>query len=93
MIQSKFHQKLNDAACHLKQLEPFTLWSNAAERGMKEIEKGSGYKVLQPSLWDNCLDLEAYIRSSAAHDIYKVNGEVPKTVISGETSNISQFHE
>ena len=29
MVQGKFCQKLKDAACHLKQLEPYTPWSNA----------------------------------------------------------------
>ena len=42
-------------------------------------------------LWDACLELEAYIRSNTAHDIYKLDGEVPKTVMSGELSDISQF--
>ena len=44
-------------------------------------------------LWDDCLILEAYIRSNTAHDIYKLDGEVAKTVMSGETSDISQFCE
>ena len=35
--------------------------------------------------------MEAYIRSNIAHEIYKLDGEVPKTVMSGETSDISQF--
>ena len=37
--------------------------------------------------------MEAYIRSNTAHEIYKLDGEVPKTVISGETSDTSQFCE
>ena len=37
--------------------------------------------------------MEAYIRSNTAHNIYKLDGEVPKTVISGETSDISQFYK
>ena len=32
MIQGKFHQKVKDAAYHLKQLKSYTPWSNAAER-------------------------------------------------------------
>ena len=32
IIQGKFYQKLKDAACQLKQLEPSTPWWNAAER-------------------------------------------------------------
>ena len=31
MIQGKFYQKLNDATCQSKQLEPYTPWSNAEE--------------------------------------------------------------
>ena len=46
MIQGKFHQKLKDAACHLKQLELYTPWSNAAER-KKELKRGAGHKLLR----------------------------------------------
>ena len=57
--------------------------------------KGAHFKLLQSRapkcLWDDCLELEDYIRSNTAHKIYKLNGEVPKTVMSGETSDISQF--
>ena len=35
--------------------------------------------------------MEACTRSNTAHDIYKLDGEVPKTVMSDETSDISQF--
>ena len=38
MIQDKFYQKFKDAACHQKQLKPYTPWLNAAER---EREKGA----------------------------------------------------
>ena len=44
-------------------------------------------------LWDDCLVLELYIRSNTAHDIYMLSGEVPETIMSGETSDISQFCE
>ena len=37
--------------------------------------------------------MEAYIRSNTAQEIYKLDWEVPKTVMSGETSDISQFCE
>ena len=36
MIQGKFSQKLKEAACHLKQLQTYTPWSNAAEREIKQ---------------------------------------------------------
>ncbi len=43
------------------------------------------------SLWDDCLEYEAYVRSHKAHDVFKLDGEVPKTIMSGKTANISQF--
>ena len=33
------------------------------------------------------------MRSNTAPDIYKLDGEVPKTLMSGETSDISEFCE
>ena len=30
IIKGKFHCKLKDAHCYLKQLEPYTLWLNSA---------------------------------------------------------------
>ena len=93
LIQGKFHQKLKKAACHLKQLELYTPWSNAAERDIKELKKGSGHKLLQTRaskhLCDDCLELEANIRSNTAHEMYKLDRELPKTVMSGEMSDIS----
>ena len=95
MAQGKFYEKLKDAACHLKQLEPYTPWSNAAEIEIKELKKGAGHKLLQSRaskhLWDECLELEADIRSNTAHDFFKLDREVPKTLMSHEASDISQF--
>ena len=36
--------------------------------------------------------MEAYIRFNTAHEVYKLDGEVPKTIMPGETSHISQFY-
>ena len=95
MIQGKFYQKLKDAACQLNQLEPYTPLSNVAEREMKELKKGAGHKLLQSRapkyLWYDCLELETYMIMNTAHDIYKLDEEVHKTVLSGQTSDMTQF--
>ena len=61
------------------------------------MKKGSGRKLIksgaQKRLWDDCLELESYIMSNTAHGIYKLDGEVPETIMSGKTSNKSQFCE
>ena len=81
----------------LKQLETYTPWSKAPEREIEELKKGAGHKLLQSRAskcsWYDCLELEAYIRSNTTHEIYELDGEVPKRVMSGETLDISQFCE
>ena len=54
-------------------------------RKRMELKKRPGQKLLRSRapkhLWDNCLELEAYIayiRSNTAHEICKLDGEVPK---------------
>ena len=95
MVQSKFYQNLKGAACHLKHLEPYTSWLNAAEREIKKLKKEASCKLLRCTapkhLWDYCFELEAYIMSNSAHNIYKLQGEVPTAVMSGEASDISRF--
>ena len=44
-------------------------------------------------LWDHCLKLETYIRSHTALDKYELQGRVPKTIVSGQTADISLFIE
>jgi hypothetical protein len=41
-------------------------------------------------LWDHCIDLEALILSSTSN-IYMTNGEVPKTIMTGNTTDISHM--
>ena len=67
-----FYQKLKDAACQLKQLEPYTPWSNVAEREIRKLKKGDCGRMLwsraPKHLWDECVELEAYIRFNTACD-------------------------
>ena len=44
-------------------------------------------------IWDDALEYEAYNRLNTAHTIYIFQGEVPETVMLGETSDIRQFVE
>ena len=40
IIQGKFSQQLKKTVCQLKQLEPYTPWSDESERETKEPKKG-----------------------------------------------------
>ena len=96
-VQGDFLRKLKEASCQFKQTEPYSPWQNAAEGAIRELKKGAGRKMIKARspkrLWDDCLELEAYIRSNTVHDIFILNWEVPETIMSGETSDISQFCE
>ena len=78
-------------------MEPYSPWQNAAEATINELKKGTGRKMIRTSspkvLWEDCLELEAEIQSSTARNILKLEGEVPKTVMNGETTNITQLCE
>ena len=55
---------------------------------LKSLRKGlviSYYSQEHLNAYWDCLELEAYIRTNTAHNIYKLDMEVPKMVMSGET--------
>ena len=90
-----FCQKVREAGVHIKTTEPHSPWSNAAESAIRELKRGVGQKMLHTGapkrLWDDCMELEAYIQSHTASSIYELHGEVPETHVSGETADISQI--
>ena len=94
-IMGTFRKKCRQAGSHVKQTEPYTPWSNAAESTIRELKKGLGREMVRSGapkrLWDDCIEREAYIRSHTAHNIFSLKGQVPETVVSGETADISPF--
>ena len=81
----------------MKKTDPYSPWLNAAEGGIKDLKRVAGRNMLKARspkrLWNNCVEPESYVRSHTVHNIYRLNGETPETIISGETSDISQFCE
>ena len=79
-----FRRKCREAGARIKQTEPYTPWSNAAEAAIRELKKGVGRQMVRSrapkKLWDDCLEREAYVRSMTAHEIYRLNGQVPETL-------------
>ena len=47
IILGEFNRKFKEASCHLKQMEPFFSWSNAAKREFKELKKEFGRKLIK----------------------------------------------
>eukprot|EP00956_Cyclotella_meneghiniana_P010585 scaffold14709_cov91-Cyclotella_meneghiniana.AAC.1 len=71
--------------------------SNTAEREIRELKKGAARQMTARGAplktWDWALELESFIRSHSAHNIYQLNGRVPETIVSGETADISPYCE
>ena len=93
-VMGMFRRKCREAGIWVTQTEPYTPWSNAAETAIRELKKGVGRQMVRlkapaKRLWDNCLEQEAYVRSLTAHDIYRLNGQVPETLVSNEIADIS----
>ena len=91
MTQCEFNGRHKEASCYLQQTEPFPPWSNAVERETKEPKKYLGRKIIKSKA--PCLELESYMPSNAAHDMYRLDENILKKVMWGEISNISQFCE
>ena len=95
--KGRFCKKFLEASVHCKQTEPYSSWQNAAEGGIWELKKASGRKMVwagaPKAMWDDAIEYEAYIQSNTAWDIFMLQGETPETVMSGETSHISQLCE
>ena len=96
-INGMFRKKLKEADCQVKSTEPHTPFSNAAESAIRELKKGTGRKLTSSRcpkrLWDDCMELEALQRSHTAHDIWQLQGQVPQTIMTGHTADISQLFE
>ncbi|KAL7485243.1 hypothetical protein ACHAW6_014108 [Cyclotella cf. meneghiniana] len=92
-----FSRKCKEALCYLHDTEPYSLWSNSAEQEIRELKKGAARKLTHSGaprqLWCYALEYESYVRSHTAHDIYKLDGHVPNTVVLGKTVDTSPFCE
>ena len=90
-----FRRKLKEANCHLRQTEPYSPWMNAAEGAIRELKRGVSRKMIRTGspkvLWDHCIELEALIRSHTVNTIYGANGQVPETLMTGSTADISHI--
>ena len=93
----EFRRKAKEAGCRVKETEPHTPWSNAAEGIIRELKKGTMRKMIKSrcpkTLWDDCMELESMIRSHTAKHSFGLQGETPETRVLGVTPDISAFAE
>jgi hypothetical protein len=94
-ILGEFKSKLNDANCHLQQTEPYSPWMQAAEGCIRELKRGVSRLMIRTGspkqLWDHCIILQALIPSFTTNSMYMTAGQVPETIRTGDTTNISRI--
>ena len=96
-VMGEIRHKARQADCHVKQTEQYSPRQNEAESTIRELKKGAGRKMIKSNspkkLWDDCLELEMEIRSCITNNVFELKGDVPRTVMKGETAKIEHLHE
>ena len=79
----------------VKKPEYNTPWGNRDEGAVQENKRAARRTMKKSAcparLWDYCADLQSNIRRHTARDIPTLNGQVPKTVVTGNTVYISEL--
>ena len=96
-IYGEFKAKASSHGAALKSTEPYSPWQQAAESAIRELKRSAlrkQSKAKSPyALWDHSIELESLIRSHTAHGYEELEGQVPETMITGQTADISPYVE
>ena len=94
-IYGEFNRKASEHGTIIKSTEPYSPWQQAAEGVIKEIKCASMRKQTKAKspclLWDHSIELEALIRLHTAHGHEELDGQVPETIMTGQTANILPY--
>ena len=97
LTKGQFGFKCRQARCTIGTVIPHSPWQNRAESEIRENKRMTGRWMVKTStprrLWCYCSELAAKIRSHTALKIYGLKGEVPESVITGQTADISHLCE
>ena len=94
-IMGKFKEACQDVTVQVQKLEynnPSANRYGGAMRENKRATRRAMKKSYFPArLWDYCAELQAKSRCHTEHDIPTLNGQVPETVVTGNTADISEL--
>ena len=94
--QSELQRILKEADCHPRVTESYSPWQQAAEGCICKLKRGSSHKMIKMGsskpLWDHSLELEALVHSCTSKDIYMTAGQVPETIMTGDTADADISH-
>ena len=91
----EFRKKAREMSMKVRQTESYSPWQNAAEGSIREVKQAAGLRMMKmkapKKLWDHCLELQGFIKSHTTNDHFELQGQIPETVLSGQTADISPF--
>jgi hypothetical protein len=97
LASGEFRRKAIHASASVKLVEAYTHNQNLAESAIRELRRMYKKAMLSTNapqvLWDYCMELMAQIRSHIALDLLELQGDTPSTVLTGDTSDISNLCE
>ena len=96
-VHGNFCKKLKEADCQVYSIDPHTAFSTAAESAIQKLKKRTEQKMTTSRcpkrLWDDFMELEALQQSHTTYDIWHLHGQIPQTLMTGQTAHISQLFE
>ena len=96
-IDGEFKRKTRKYSCRVKQIDPYSQWQNQAEDGIRELKKHAARAMVSAQsprkLWDHCFEWSARVISHTARGHYTLQNQVPETILTGETADISALAE
>jgi hypothetical protein len=95
LTQKDFLDKARRAGSIIHPVEAYTPNQNRAESSIRELKRMYRRAMVASSaprvLWDHCFELQALIRSHTALDMLSLAGDVPETMLLGDTTDISNL--
>ena len=95
--QGEFRKKIRSYGCHVRQADSYSQWQNAAEDGVRAVKQGAGREMVKRHtpklLWDHCYEWKAKVISHTARGHYQLQNQVPETMLTGQTADISSLAE
>ena len=96
-VQGEYKKLASTYGSRIKPTLPYSPWQQKAEGAIKELKRGTLRKqsaAHSPTkLWDHCIELEAHIQSRTASGHPALEGQVPETMMTGHTADVSPYVE
>ena len=96
-VTGKFEAKLSRVHCPSKPVEAYTPNQNRCEDAIRELKRAYRRTMMKTNspevLWDLCMVYLSQVRSHSAMNIHELQGDVPQSVLTGDTPDISHLAE